>query len=60
MSKYKIACKAVEYGQAETYVVADIPSGEVLSKHESLAEARAAVRRYESADAKRRYLRDIP
>ena len=59
MSKYKIACKAVEYGQAETYVVVDMPSGEVLSKHESLAEARAAVRRYESADAKRLYLKGL-
>ena len=60
MSKYKIACKAIEYGQADTYVVVDVPSGEVLSQHESLTEARGVVRRYESADAKRRYLKDLP
>jgi len=59
MSKYKIAYKVAEYGQADIYVVIDMPSGEVRSKHVSFAEARAAVHRYESADAKRRYLRDI-
>jgi len=58
--KYKIVWRAAEHPeQADTYVVVDVPSGEVLSQHESSAEARAAVRRYESADAKRR-LRDIP
>ena len=60
MRKYKIVWRAAEHPeQADTYVVVDVPSGEVLSQHESSAEARAAVRRYESADAKRR-LRDIP
>ena len=59
-SKYKIVRKAAEYPeQADTYVVVDVPSGEVLSQDESLAEARAVVRRYESADAKRRYLKGL-
>jgi hypothetical protein len=58
--EYKIVRKAAEYPeQADTYVVVDVPSGEVLSQHESTAEARAAVRKYESADAKRRYLKDL-
>jgi hypothetical protein len=61
MRRYKIVCKAADYpGQADTYVVVYVPSGEVLSQHESLAEARAVVGRYESADAKRRYLKDLP
>ena len=60
MRKYKIVWKAAESSeQTDTYVVVDVPSGEVLSQHESGAEARAAVRRYECADARRR-LRDIP
>jgi hypothetical protein len=58
--KYKIVGKAAEYPeQADTYVVVDAPSGEVLSQHESLDAARAAVRKYESADSKRRYLKDL-
>ena len=60
MRRYKIICKAAKYpGQADTYVVVYVPSGEVLSQHESLAEARAVVRRHESADAKRRYLQGL-
>ena len=58
--KYKIVRKAAAYPeQADIYMVVDVPSGEVLSQHESLDEARAAVRKYESADAKRRYLKDL-
>ena len=60
MRKYKIVWKAAEHPeQTDTYVVVHVPSGEVLSQHESSAEARAAVRQYESANAKRRYLKDI-
>ena len=52
--KYKIVRKAAEYPErADTYVVVDVPSGEVLSQHESPAEARAVVRKLQSADAKR-------
>ena len=61
MRQYKIVCKVAENpGQADTYVVIDVPSGEALSQHESLTEARVVVRRYECADAKRRYLKDLP
>ena len=60
MRKYKIVCMAAEYPeQADTYLVIYVPSGEVLSQHESWAEARAVVRRHESVDAKRRYLQDL-
>ena len=60
MSKYKIVCKAAECPeQADTYVVLYVPTGEVLSQHESTAEARAVVRRHESTDAKRRYLKGL-
>ena len=60
MRRYKIVCKAAEYPeQAGTYVVVDVPSGEVPSQYESLAELRAVVRRYESADAKRLYLKGL-
>jgi hypothetical protein len=60
MRKYKIVFKAAEPPeQDDTYVVVYVPSGEVLSQHESSVEARDAVRRYECADAKRR-LRGIP
>jgi len=60
MKKYQIVWKAAEHPeQAHTYVVVDVPSGEVLSQHESSAEARAAVRRFESADAKRWYLKGL-
>ena len=61
MRRYKIICKAAEYpGQADTYAVVYVPTGEAVSRHESRTEAVAAVRRYESADAKRRYLKDLP
>jgi hypothetical protein len=54
MRRYKIVCKAADYpGQADTYVVVYVPSGEVLSQHESPAEARAVVRKLQSADAER-------
>jgi hypothetical protein len=59
MRKYKIVCNAAE-AQTDMYALVYVPSGEVLSQHKSSAEARAAVRQYESADTKRRYLRDIP
>ena len=60
ISKYKIVRNAADYSeQADTYVVVDVPSGDVLSQHESTAEARAVVRKYESTDAKRRYLKDL-
>ena len=53
-------CKAAECPeQADTYVVVYVPTGEVMSQHESTAEAIAVVRRYESADAKRRYLKAL-
>jgi len=58
--KYKIVCMAAYPEQADTYLVIYVPSGEVLSQHESWAEARAVVRRQESADVKRRYLKDLP
>ena len=58
MRKYKIVSNAAE-AQADIYAVVYVPSGEVVSHHDSRTEAGAAVRRYESADAKRR-LRDIP
>ena len=49
MRKYKIVWRAAEYpGQASTYVVVDMQSGEVVSQHDSKTKARAAVRRYES------------
>jgi len=46
MRKYKIVSKAA-VAQADVYAVVHVPSGEVLSQHESSAEARAAVCRYE-------------
>ena len=58
MKKYKIVSNAAE-AQADAYAVVYAPSGEVVSHHDSKTEAGAAVRRYESADAKRR-LRDFP
>ena len=59
MKKYKIVSSAAE-AQANAYAVVYVPTGEVVSRHESRTEALAAVRRYESADAKRRYLKDLP
>jgi len=59
MRKYQIVWKAAEHPEADTYMVVYVPSGEVVSHHDSRTEAGAAVRRYESADAKRR-LKDIP
>ena len=58
MKKYKIVNHAAE-ARADAYAVVYVLSGEVVSHHDSKTEARAAVRKYESADAKRR-LRDIP
>jgi len=58
MKKYKIINHAAE-ARADAYAVVYVPSGEVFSHHDSKTEAGAAVRKYESADAKRR-LRDIP
>jgi hypothetical protein len=57
MKKYKIISNAAE-AQADAYAVVYVPRGEVLSRHRSSADARTAVRRYESADAKR-HLRNI-
>lgn len=60
MRKYKIAWKAAKHPEkADTYVIVHMPSGEVVSQHETSAEARAAIRQYESADAKRSYLKNI-
>jgi len=61
MRKYQIVSNAAEAeAHADACAVVHAPSGEVLSQHESTVEARAAVRKYESADAKRRYLKDLP
>ena len=58
MRKYKIVSNAAE-AEADAYAVVHAPSGEILSQHESTAEAQTAVRRYESAEAKRRYLKGL-
>jgi hypothetical protein len=53
MTKYRIE----EDGQAvPTFVVVYLPTNENLSHHESMAEARAAVRRYQAADTRREQL----
>jgi hypothetical protein len=50
---YKIIRKAAEYPAVDTFTVIDVASCDSLSHHESEAKARAAVRRYERADARR-------
>jgi len=59
MRKYKIVCNDAA-AQADSYAVVYVPGGEVVSHHDSRTEAGAAARRYESADAKRRYLNGLP
>jgi hypothetical protein len=49
---YKIIRKAAEYPAVDTFTVIDVGSCDSLSHHESEAKARAAVRRYERADAR--------
>jgi hypothetical protein len=52
---YKIVRRAAQYpAAADTWTVIVVDSCESLSHHESEAEARAAIRRYVSADARRR------
>jgi hypothetical protein len=53
---YKIVRKAAEYpAVSDTFTVIDVASCDSLSHHESEAEARAAVRRYEQADTRRKW-----
>jgi hypothetical protein len=48
--------KAAEYPAVlDTFTVIDVASCDSLSHHESEAEARAAVRRYEQADTRRKW-----
>ena len=51
-ASFGIVCAHERPEQANTYVVLYVPTSEVISQHESMAEARAVVRRYESADVK--------
>jgi hypothetical protein len=53
---YKIVRKAAEYpAVADTFTVIDVASCDSLSHHESEAEARAAVQRYEQAGTRRKW-----
>lgn len=55
MTKYRIE----EDGQAiPTFIVVYLPTNENLSHHENMSEARAAVKRYEAADARRHTIAD--
>jgi hypothetical protein len=46
MKRYKIVCNIAAYG-SDTYTVVEVNSRKSISRHDSEAEARAAIRRYE-------------